>query len=167
MRHSRQFKSIVAAIMAIIAVLAGQSAWADGWSVDFIESTHTFVITRTNTASKEMVKYHTVSGSALGNYHYSHKSYTLTFNVGESTKTVTVSEYSLADVPLQFRYSGNNKLYYDFVVTDQTGTVLASKSFCWPEQFPSDPSPQSHSIICCFQNTGIAKERRQDYIPKR
>ena len=131
MRHSRQFKSIVAAIMAIVAVLAGQSAWADGWSVDFIESTHTFVITRTNTASKEMVKYHTVSGSALGDTHFKRKSYTLTFNVGESTQEVVVEEYSFADVPLQFRYSGNNKFYYDFVVTDQTGTVLASKRRTW------------------------------------
>ena len=112
--------------MAIIAVLAGQSAWADGWSVDYI-SGNKFVVTRTNTTSREVVKYRTVSGSALAGVHFTGKNGRLIFNAGEDSKEVTVPETSFANLPLRYRYSGRTSFYYDFEVTDQAGTILASK----------------------------------------
>ena len=53
----------------------------------------TFTVTRTGgTEGQQTVYYRTVNGSAAGGTHFTHKSGTLIFNAGESTKTVTITE---------------------------------------------------------------------------
>ena len=125
-QNSKRIKSFLTVILAILALMAGQKAWADGWSVDWIAG-NKFVVSRTNTASKEIVKYRTVSGSALADVHFTGKSGSLTFNIGENSKEVSVPETGFDDLPLRYKYQGTRSYYYDFEITDQGGSVLASK----------------------------------------
>ena len=125
-QNSKRIKSFLTVILAILALMAGQKAWADGWSVDWVAG-NKFVVSRTNTASKEIVKYRTVSGSALADVHFTGKSGSLTFNAGEGSKEVSVPETGFDDIPLQYKYQGLRSFYYDFEITDQGGSVLASK----------------------------------------
>ena len=53
----------------------------------------TFTVTRTDgTEGTQTVYYRTVNGSAAGGTHFTHKNGTLTFNAGDTTKTVTITE---------------------------------------------------------------------------
>ncbi len=53
----------------------------------------TFTVTRTGgTEGQQTVYYRTVNGSAVGGTHFTHKNGTLTFNAGETAKTVTITE---------------------------------------------------------------------------
>ena len=54
---------------------------------------NTFTVTRSGgTAGSQTVYYRTVNGSAVGGTHFTHNAGTLTFQEGETAKTITVSE---------------------------------------------------------------------------
>ena len=54
---------------------------------------NTFTITRTGgSEGKQTVYYRTVNGSAVGGTHFTHQARTLTFNAGDTAKTVTITE---------------------------------------------------------------------------
>ncbi|MBR5923976.1 MAG: hypothetical protein IKZ60_00820, partial [Bacteroidales bacterium] len=111
----------VAAMLVLIA--AGQSVMASNWSVEY--SGGKFVISRDNTTISETVNYRTVSISALEGKHYTGVNGRVTLNPGESSKNIDVAEIAFSDVPVQYRYQGTNKLYYDFEVYDDLGTRRA------------------------------------------
>ena len=124
MRQSTNFlKTLLVAALTFVALMTGQNAFANTWSVNYTGGK--FVVTRVNSGGTEIVKYRTVSVSALDGKHFTGVSGSLTFDVGETSKEVAVAEIGLADVPLQYRYQGVNKLYYDFEVVDQSGYQLA------------------------------------------
>ncbi len=53
----------------------------------------TFTVTRSDgTEGTQTVYYRTVNGSAVGGTHFTHKNGTLTFNAGEKSKTITITE---------------------------------------------------------------------------
>ena len=57
----------------------------------------TFTVTRTDgTDGEQTVAFRTVNGSAVGGTHFTHQAGTLTFRQGETSKTITVQENSVA-----------------------------------------------------------------------
>ena len=122
-QNTNSMKGFLVVMLTFAALLTGQKAFASSWSVSYTGGK--FVITRSNSSLVESVKYRTVSISALAGKHFTGVSGSVTFTVGETSKEIAVAEKSLADVPLQYRYQGTNKLYYDFQVVDQGGGLLA------------------------------------------
>lgn len=56
---------------------------------------NTFTVTLTGGKGEQMVYYRTVNGSAVGGTHFEHQSGVLTFEPGETKKTITVTEYGV------------------------------------------------------------------------
>lgn len=56
---------------------------------------NTFTVTLTGGKGDQMVYYRTVNGSAVGGTHFEHQSGVLTFESGETKKTITVTEYGV------------------------------------------------------------------------
>lgn len=56
---------------------------------------NTFTVTLTGGKGEQMVYYRTANGSAVGGTHFEHKSGVLTFEPGETKKTITVTEYDV------------------------------------------------------------------------
>ena len=54
---------------------------------------NTFTVTRNGTEGVQTVYYRTVNGSAVGGTHFKHASGTLTFKDGQSSDTITITEY--------------------------------------------------------------------------
>ncbi|MBQ3903905.1 MAG: hypothetical protein II744_02920, partial [Eubacterium sp.] len=129
-------KKIISVILSIVMVLslipfytvtataegAGQSTPAFSISV----SGNTFTITRSDTSAAQTVRYRTVSGCAISGVHFTAASGTLSFTAGQPSKTITVTEASVSDVPVYDRYQGlNNSRNYYREVYDDYGQVLA------------------------------------------
>ncbi|MBQ6430572.1 MAG: InlB B-repeat-containing protein [Oscillospiraceae bacterium] len=90
-------------------------------------SGNTFTVTRSgNLSNTDRVIYQTVSQSALAGVHFRNVYGTLTFSPNETTKTVTVTEYAVTDMPVLFRYQNTGNRTYRFEVLDQGGFVLAN-----------------------------------------
>lgn len=110
-------------------------------SIDYAPTT-TFTITRSDTLTKETVKYRTVSLSALAGKHFVDKSGTLTFAIGEDTKTVDVSEIDPTTIPLPYTYSSVAIPTYKFELTDEYGHPVAECNrhylYAGPHQIMSD-----------------------------
>ena len=110
-------------------------------SIDYAPTT-TFTITRSDTLTKETVKYRTVSLSALAGKHFIDKSGTLTFAIGEDTKTVDVSEIDPTTIPLPYTYSSVAIPTYKFELTDEYGHPVAECNrhylYAGPHQIMSD-----------------------------
>ena len=130
MRHNtRHIRFIAAAILAAVALLAGQGALAQDWSVS--RSDGKFVVTRPSGTGAVTVLYRTVNISAMDGRQYTGKYGVLSFADGETSKVVEIPESRLADVPIRYRYQCAENLYFGFEVTDQEGVILADmkKSF--------------------------------------
>lgn len=105
------------------ALLASCGAWAQNtWTVENL-SDSTFTVTRSNTTTAETVLYRTVNISAVAGQHYTAASGTLSFGVGEPSKTVTVTEPTPANTA--YRYQTGTQRSYRFEVTDLGGFHLA------------------------------------------
>ena len=121
---TKKINRVLAQVLTTVALMVGQGVWAASpWSVNYTGGK--FVVTRSNNSGVAVVKYHTVSASALEGKHFTGVNGRLTFADGESSKEVSVAEKSFTDVPLRYRYQGTNNLYYDFEVTDEFGGSLA------------------------------------------
>ena len=117
---------VLALVLTIVAVAAGQSsAWAAA-TFTVTNSGSTFTITRSgNTAVSETVNYRTVSLSAIEGQHFTAATGTLTFAADETSKTVTVTEKTpTADA---YKYQTASSRTYRFEVTDLGGYLIAYK----------------------------------------
>ena len=133
----RQFisfkKKVLALVLTIAALAAGQSAWAAStWSVTSTTSAGitTFTVTRSgDTSVAETVRYRTVSLSALEGQHFTAVSGTLNFAADETSKTVTVTERTATEM-FQYAASSGSSGYrlYRFEVLDENGFLLASRT---------------------------------------
>jgi hypothetical protein len=117
-------QKVLAALLTIVALTVGQSAWADQtWSVT--NEGNVFTITRSETTEQATVKYRTVSLSALAGKHFTEATGMLEFAVGESEKTVTVIEAALGDIEAQYRYQTGLFRSYRFEVLNAGGSVVS------------------------------------------
>lgn len=118
-------KNVLAVVLSIAALVVGQSVWAANWTLENTGSK--FIVKRSNSSSEEIVYYRTVSITALEGKHFTGVNGYLYFAPGDEKKEVSVTEKSFSDVPLRYQYQGTNALYYDFELTDDSGSLLASK----------------------------------------
>lgn len=125
-QNTKSMKGILTAVLIIAALATGQKAWASNWTIT--HSNGNFIVTRDQSGFAETVKYRTVSLSAMAGKHFPEKSGSLSFGINETSKSISVEETALEEVPLQYRYYENDRIYYRFEVTDQGGAVLADYS---------------------------------------
>ena len=110
--------------LALVLAFAAVATWAGQFSVT--ASNNTFTITRSAATETEYVTYRTVSLSALEGAHFEAVSNDLTFGVGETTKTVAVTEKPISDASLVHRYQSGTFRTYGFEVLDgKDGALLA------------------------------------------
>ena len=110
--------------LALALAFAAVAAWEGQFSVT--SSNNTFTITRSAATEMEYVTYRTVSLSALEGAHFDAVSNDLTFSVGETTKTVTVTEKPISGAALVHRYQSGTFRTYGFEVLDgKDGALLA------------------------------------------
>ena len=89
-------------------------------------SGNTFTITRSESWKQQTVAYRTVSVTAVEGIHFTAAQGTLTFNVGDTSKTVTVTETAVGDIPVRYRYQSGTYREYRLEVLDNYGYLLAS-----------------------------------------
>ena len=114
MKHlmTKKLNQVLALVLTIVALMVGQEAWADQtWSITDNGNSaqnvtyRNFHITRTETTKEETVKYRTVSLTALAGKQFQEVTGEVTFGVGESEKTVSVTELSLGDADFIYCYN--------------------------------------------------------------
>ena len=125
MKGKTKIKRVLALVLTIAALAAGQSAWAAStWTLTSSTSTGitTFTITRSENTATETVYYRTVSLSAIEGQHFTAVSGSLTFAAGQTSKTVTVTERN-PDAEV-YRYQTGSRRSYRFELLDIDGTVI-------------------------------------------
>ncbi|MBO4800598.1 MAG: InlB B-repeat-containing protein [Bacteroidaceae bacterium] len=124
MKHNIFNQKILALVLTIVALMAGQTAWAENtWTVENLSGS-TFTITRSGDLSKsETVRYRTVSLTAVAGEHFNNESGSLTFAANEDSKEITVREGTPSKEYYKYQTSSTRK--YRFEVTDQGGFLLA------------------------------------------
>ena len=117
--------------LALILAFCTISVWAENSfsiTVSTSENVSTFTITRTDASIEQRVFYRTVSSSALAGKHYTPVYGVLTFNAGQTTKTVQVNETAVDNIDLVYRYQNITTRRYYLEVLDATGTKLAERT---------------------------------------
>ncbi|MBQ6339516.1 MAG: hypothetical protein IJI36_10250 [Kiritimatiellae bacterium] len=124
------FRNTLAALLSTVAIGATFSAHASTFTID--GSGNTFTVTRSDTNAAETVRCRAVSRSALEGLHFMGNIGRLDFAAGERSKSVSVTEYTAAQInDPRFTYcqsnraTGNSRTYL-FEVTDAGGFPLAS-----------------------------------------
>lgn len=121
-------------VLAVALIAAGQTAWADKWSVTYETYSGTndryasFIVTRSETGEAQTVKYRTISLTAPAGKFFEEKTGELTFNAGQAKNAVRITEKDLSDADLIYNYWTYDVSYrsYRFEVLDNTnGTELA------------------------------------------
>lgn len=128
MKGKTKIKRVLALVLTIAALAAGQSAWAASTftlTSSTSAGTTTFTITRSESTAAETVYYRTVSLSAIEGQHFTAVSGSLTFTAGQTSKTVTVTEGN-PDVEV-YRYQTGSRRSYRFEVLDIDGTVITHR----------------------------------------
>ena len=128
MKGKTKIKRVLALVLTIAALAAGQSAWAAS-TFTVTSSTSagitTFTITRSESTADETVHYRTVSLSAIEGQHFTAVSGSLTFTAGQTSNTVTVTERNPeADI---YKYQTGSRRSYRFEVLDIDGTVITHR----------------------------------------
>ena len=121
----QELKTIVFCVAA--AALAALSARASTFTVSNSGSNQ-FKITRSGATNiAETVRYRTVPLSAFPGKHYTEKSGVLTFDVGETNKSVSVAELSLpsSSSDVAYTYQNGTQRSYRFELTDSVGFYIA------------------------------------------
>ena len=125
-----QIRTIFAATVAIAGVALYLPARASTFTVG--GSGNTFTVTRSDTNAAETVRCRAVSRSALAGLHFMGNIGRLDFAAGERSKSVSVTEYTAAQIndPRYTYYQSNgatgSSRTYLFEVTDNGGFPLAS-----------------------------------------
>ena len=112
-------------ILLFMMVVAGLTAQAAISTFSMSNNQNKFTITRSDTTTREVVFYRTMSMSALATVHFTPASGALEFAVGESKKTVTIEELDITTAPLFCRFQMSDLRYYRFEVIDIGGFRLA------------------------------------------
>ena len=126
---TKRLNSILTLVLTIVALMAGQSAWAMSSFTVSNPTGSTFRITRTgNTAISETIDWRVVSLSAIAGIHFTgyngDYSGTVTFNVNDTYKDVTIAESTPGDNA--YKYQNGTSRNYRFEVLDRNGDILAS-----------------------------------------
>ena len=119
-------KRLLLSMLAFVTCLVGFTAWAGNFTVT--NSGNKFTIKRSDATVKVTVKYRTVSLSALAGVHFIAVADEVTFNVGDTAKSVTVTEKSVATLEYPYRYQSSTSRTYRFEVLDKSGFRLAYKN---------------------------------------
>ena len=114
------------AMIAAVALGAANPARASNFTVTSSTSGSSarFIVTRDDTTAAETVNYRTVSISAYAGQHYTAKSGTLTFPVGQSAITNTVTEQTPSQAAYKFQTGASR--YYRFEITDAGGFLVTN-----------------------------------------
>ncbi|MBO4871700.1 MAG: InlB B-repeat-containing protein [Muribaculaceae bacterium] len=88
---------------------------------------NTFTITRSDASTAEVVMYRTVNRSAIARTHFSPTAGVLQFDVGETSKTVTVEELDVNTIPAFCCFQSGYERKYRFEVIDRGGFLLAAR----------------------------------------
>ena len=113
MRHFRLYL-----LSTLLLLAAGQGAWAQStWEVQEIDNG--FEVTRSSSSGTETVRYRTVSLSAMSGKHFLGGVGELTFEDGQTSKTVTVSTLSPGDDQLPYKFQEGTTRSYRFEVLDE------------------------------------------------
>ena len=126
MKRTFTFRQILATLLTIAALFAGQQAFASNFTIEVTDNT--FKIKRDNNTTVEKVHYRTVSLSALAGVHFTEKSGIATFQVGSDSFTVTVSETDGSSLDPLYHYQDVNNRTYRFEVLDVSGQLLTYKN---------------------------------------
>ena len=120
----RKIRTVFAALLAAAATGAAIPAYASAFTVTSATSAGitTFTITRSGSVASETVYYRTVSLSALEGQHFTAVSGSLTFAVGQTSKTVSVTEAAPSDAVYKVYSSASRQ--YRFELLDLDGTVI-------------------------------------------
>ena len=121
-------KAMKKLLYILIFLAIGNTAWAASSFTVAIQSGSTFRITRTgNTSVSETVDWRVVSLSAIAGVHFTgyngNYSGTVTFNVNDTYKDVTISESNPGDNA--YKYQTGSSRSYRFEVLDRNGDILA------------------------------------------
>lgn len=104
-------------LVTLLALLAGQGAWAQSiWEVK--ETDNGFKVSRSSSSGTETVRYRTVSLSAMSGKHFQGGVGSLTFEEGQTSKTVTVSTQSPGDDQLPYKFQEGTTRSFRFEVLD-------------------------------------------------
>ena len=121
---------VFTAVLMIVALTVGQSAWAASvFTVESLNNSNTFRITREgNTAVEETIDWRVVSLSAIAGVHFTgyngNYSGTVTFAANQTYKDVIITENTPGDNA--YKYQNGTSRQYRFEVIDRNGDILAS-----------------------------------------
>ncbi len=94
------------------------------WTVE-ATSGSTFTISRSgSTADAVTVSYRTVGESAVPGVHFTNKTGTLSFNAGDTSRTVSVTETSLSSLAAADLYTTTGSRSYRLELLAQNGALL-------------------------------------------
>jgi hypothetical protein len=129
MKHTlKKSLSLLLSILMIITVIPFTASAVDmNTQVKFTVTNNgnVFTITRSDTSTAQIVSYRTISKTALAGVHFNMVGGDLSFAVGESSKSITVTERAPSAVSVANRYQTESNRYYEFEVFNQIGQVLA------------------------------------------
>lgn len=111
------------ATLALALVFIAGAVGASMFSVT--SSGNVFTVARDDASELKHVSCRTVSRSAVQGIHFVPVETNMTFDVGETSKTVRVGEMASSSVILRHRYQAGTFREYGFEVQDSDGTVLA------------------------------------------
>ncbi len=115
---------MLAALLPAVIQPAAASAATTTWTVE-ATSGSTFTISRSgNTADAVTVSYRTVGESAVPGVHFTNKTGTLSFNAGDTSRTVSVTETSLSSLAAADLYTTTGSRSYRLELLAQNGALL-------------------------------------------
>ena len=122
--------NIISALLFVAAMVFGQTAWAQTFTIqaEYFSSTHKTLFTITRSGSslpQQTIKYRTVNLSAYAGIHYTAVNDTYTFQEGSTSLQVEVSENAQYTTAYAYHYQTGTTRSYRFEVLDVNGFELA------------------------------------------
>ena len=158
---TKRVNSVLTAVLTIVALAVGQSAWAQTFT---IEASHdnstnktTFTITRSGSSlPQQTINYRTVNLSAYAGQHYTAVKDTYTFPANETTKTVEVTESTPGTDA--YKYQNSTTRSYRFEVLDVNGFELKhyDRTYSIGIQFSNSKVSQSVSNLVTFSGSSFS-----------
>ena len=124
-QFTKKLNQVLTAVLLVVALLTGQSAWAESsWTVTNSNgNTNTFTIKRSEKGYEQTVHFRTISLSAYAGQHFTAVDMDYTFPANEDEKTVTVTEMNPSTNAYKYQTGASRK--YGFEVIDRAGFRLA------------------------------------------